>query len=41
VDFGWKTEKLGGLNVKPELDCKDLIRWKGLFVIFETTGVFM
>jgi hypothetical protein len=26
---------------KPGPNCKDRIRWKGLFVIFETAGVFL
>jgi hypothetical protein len=38
------VEKLRSSGVslrKPGPNCKDLIRWKGLFMIFETTGVFL
>jgi hypothetical protein len=38
------VEKLRSSGVslrKPGPNCKDLIRWKGLFLIFEKTGVFL
>jgi hypothetical protein len=35
-----KTKKSRGLTVKPGVNCKDLWRWKGCFVIFKTAGGF-
>jgi hypothetical protein len=36
-----KTKKSRGLTVKPGVNCKDLRRWKGCFVIFKTAGGFV